>query len=171
MSKQFLRTCARTIVIHDGKVLLIKNKFKDGIFWGFPGGVQEELETLEQCAAREAKEETNLAVEIVKPLYLEEFIQPGKKHLVSLWFLARPAKSANVNTVSNGNDPDDQDRGKKILDVKWFPVGDLKGLPMRPSHFIKAILEDHESGFAKIPQGCVRVLPAHRERAIGDHGG
>jgi 8-oxo-dGTP diphosphatase len=158
VAKPFLRTCARTIVLHDGKILLIKNKFKDGVFWGFPGGCQDALETLEECAARETKEETNLDVEIVKPVYLEEFIDPAKKHLVSLYCLAKPAATADIGAISNRNDPDDEDRGTKILDVRWFPVGEIAQLPLRPNQFLDILLKDCRDGFAT----GIRMLPILR---------
>jgi ADP-ribose pyrophosphatase YjhB (NUDIX family) len=161
MSKPFLRTCARTIVLHDGKVLLLKNKFKDGVFWGFPGGVQVQLESLEECAVRETKEEANLDVELLKPLYLEEYIAPAKKHLVSLWFLAKPAKAADTTGISNTQDPDDEDRGRKILDVQWIPVEEISSLPMRPDHFLSILLQDYRRGF----DHCLRKLPVSHVRS------
>ena len=48
-----------TIVINDGKVLVIKQK--QG-FWGFPKGHMEQGESEIQTAIRETKEETNLDV-------------------------------------------------------------------------------------------------------------
>ena len=49
---------ATVIVIKDGKILL--NRRADTGTWGIPGGALELGETLEQTAARELKEETNL---------------------------------------------------------------------------------------------------------------
>ncbi len=50
-----------TVVIREGKILLIKRAvepFKG--YWGIPGGHINWNETLESCARRELKEETNL---------------------------------------------------------------------------------------------------------------
>ena len=49
---------ATVVVIKDGKILL--NLRSDTNTWGIPGGALELGETLEQTAARELKEETNL---------------------------------------------------------------------------------------------------------------
>lgn len=50
---------ATVAVIKDGKILL--NLRSDTNTWGIPGGALELGETLEQTAARELKEETNLS--------------------------------------------------------------------------------------------------------------
>ena len=50
---------ATVVVIEDGKILL--NLRSDTNTWGIPGGALELGETLEQTAARELKEETNLS--------------------------------------------------------------------------------------------------------------
>lgn len=50
---------ATVVVIKDGKILL--NLRSDTNTWGVPGGALELGETLEQTAARELKEETNLS--------------------------------------------------------------------------------------------------------------
>jgi mutator protein MutT len=54
---------AIAIVVKAGKVLVCQRKDDDtfGGFWEFPGGKQECGETLEQCLARELREELNIA--------------------------------------------------------------------------------------------------------------
>src|SRR5437667_12896955 len=54
---------AIAIIVRDRKVLVCQRKADDtfGNFWEFPGGKQEDGETLEQCLARELREE--LAIE------------------------------------------------------------------------------------------------------------
>ena len=58
---------ADSIIIKEGKILLIKRKnepFKG--MWAFPGGLIMDNETMEQCAVREAKEETGLDVKPIR---------------------------------------------------------------------------------------------------------
>jgi mutator protein MutT len=54
---------AIAIVVKQGKVLVCQRKDDDtfGGYWEFPGGKQEAGETLEQCLARELREELNIA--------------------------------------------------------------------------------------------------------------
>jgi mutator protein MutT len=54
---------AIAIVVREGKVLVCQRKDDDtfGGYWEFPGGKQEDGETLEQCLARELREELNIA--------------------------------------------------------------------------------------------------------------
>ena len=53
---------AIAIVVRAGKVLVCQRKDDDtlGGYWEFPGGKQECDETLEQCLARELREEINI---------------------------------------------------------------------------------------------------------------
>ena len=54
---------AIAIVVRDSKVLICQRKDDDtfGGYWEFPGGKQEDGETLEQCLARELREELAIA--------------------------------------------------------------------------------------------------------------
>lgn len=54
---------AAAIIVHDGKVLLVKRRVSEGtLSWQFPAGAIESGESPEQAAVREAKEETGLTV-------------------------------------------------------------------------------------------------------------
>ncbi|SRR6266568_4695595 len=54
---------ASAIIAHDGKVLLVKRRVKEGsLSWQFPGGEVEHGESAGQAATREVREETGLVV-------------------------------------------------------------------------------------------------------------
>lgn len=59
--KPMISAGATAVVIKDNKILL--NLRSDTGTWGMPGGAMELGENLEQTAARELKEETNLTAE------------------------------------------------------------------------------------------------------------
>ena len=59
---------ATVVILNDDRILL--NLRSDTHTWGIPGGAIELGETLEQTAARELKEETNLSAESFTLLHL-----------------------------------------------------------------------------------------------------
>ena len=60
---------AAAVIIHHGKVCLVNRKIAPGAgCWAFPAGYMELNESIEDCAVREALEETNLNVRIIRLL-------------------------------------------------------------------------------------------------------
>ena len=71
----------------DDRILLVRHmKERCYDFWVAPGGGVVDTENIHEAAAREAKEETGLAVEPVKPVYLEEFFEPSTRR-IKTWIL------------------------------------------------------------------------------------
>ncbi len=155
MAKTPLRTVGRAIVIHDEKLLLLRNHYPEGEFYGFPGGRQEPFETLEECAVRETKEEAGIDCRVTKPLYLDEFMKGEEKHLVTLFFLLEPLDPAQK--PDHTNNPDREER--KIQEALWVPIEKLKGLRLRPDTFVDLLLKDWRAGF---PDGF-KKLPTVRK--------
>ena len=62
------RVSGRAIIIENDEVyLMFRRRIKDGVtteYYAIPGGGKEENETIEECVAREIKEEFNLDVEV-----------------------------------------------------------------------------------------------------------
>ena len=58
------------VIMHDGKILLIKRTKPDVVYWVIPGGGVEKGETEEQAIIRECKEELGVDIK-VKELFLE----------------------------------------------------------------------------------------------------
>ena len=82
--------CATAIASPDGHVLIVQQEH-DGIRdWGYVGGGLEHGESLEECAVREAWEETGLRVRIERLLSISEFWQDGDMLGVGCLFLATP---------------------------------------------------------------------------------
>lgn len=74
----------------DGSFVLVKRAFEPYRGqWALPGGLAEYGKSLEESAAREAKEETGLDVEVVR--VLDVLSNPGRDprgHVISVCFLA-----------------------------------------------------------------------------------
>jgi 8-oxo-dGTP diphosphatase len=67
---------AAAVIVHDGKVLLVKRRVAEGkLSWQFPAGAIEHGESPEAAAAREAHEEIGISVEPQK--LLGERIHPN----------------------------------------------------------------------------------------------
>jgi 8-oxo-dGTP diphosphatase len=99
------------IIIEVGEgIVLIKRKNKP-FGWALPGGFVEYGESVEECAIREAKEETSLDVELVEQFHV--YSDPKRDprfHTISTVFIARAkgnpvggddAKEAKVFTESS----------------------------------------------------------------------
>lgn len=69
-------------IILRGSFILIARRFDDahlGGLWEFPGGSLEEGETLEQCLAREIREELNLSVRVGRRAHSVRQVYPERE--------------------------------------------------------------------------------------------
>lgn len=123
---------ATIVVLKENKILL--NLRNDTKTWGIPGGAIELGETLEQTAARELKEETNLTADGFTFLHLFSgndfyFKYPNGDELYSVvaLYLARDVKglmmihdgeSDNLKYFSKKELPTLESRAEKI--VEWL---------------------------------------------------
>lgn len=77
------------IIEYNSGIVLIKRKYAPH-GWALPGGFVEYGESLEDAAIREAKEETNLDVELVTLLYTySDPSRDPRRHTVSAVFIAK----------------------------------------------------------------------------------
>ena len=68
-----IRNAAKAIIVHQGKILLIKYRGRAGqICYTIPGGGQDYLETMEEAIVRECMEETGYQVAVSDFLALYE---------------------------------------------------------------------------------------------------
>ena len=82
--------CATAIVSPEGEVLIVQQEH-DGIRdWGYVGGGLEAGESLEDCAVREAWEESGLRVRIERLINVTEHWRDGTLYGVGFVFLAQP---------------------------------------------------------------------------------
>lgn len=77
------------MIIRDGKVLLAKRKSNLGKGeYCWPGGKMEYMESFEECAQREVREETGIEIENVRFLRLMNLKHFAPKHFVDIELLA-----------------------------------------------------------------------------------
>ena len=116
-----VRVCG--VLIEEDKILFIKHKGagKKGELWSPPGGGLEFDETIENCLKREFLEETNLKIEVIKFLFLNEFIQ-NPLHAIELFY---QVKKVGGN-LKLGSDPEMSDQ--IISDISFISKKDIQSI-------------------------------------------
>jgi 8-oxo-dGTP diphosphatase len=104
------------LVDEHGRVLLTLRKLApEAGCWSIVGGKLEYLETLHDCAVREALEEVGLAVSIEALLCVTDHLLPQEsQHWVSPAYLGRV-----TNGLAKNCEP------RKTHEVRWFPLDQL----------------------------------------------
>ena len=142
------RVRAAAIVVEGESVLLVKHQGhgpEEGyVWWVPPGGGVEGEESLEECARREALEETGLSVELGNIAYIREFLEPEYHHY-EVFFLAT-SYSGNVVT---GENPDVgvQDTAHAIDDVRFVHRDEIQGMNVTPVELKSTFWDDFAAGF------------------------
>ncbi|UCH85743.1 MAG: NUDIX hydrolase [Candidatus Latescibacterota bacterium] len=81
---------AGVILVEEGRVLLVKRKYEPRVgMWTLPAGFMEMDEDAPTCAVREAKEETNLDVELVRLFDVYSAFDDPRTAVVLVLYLVR----------------------------------------------------------------------------------
>lgn len=98
------------IVTREDKVLLMKRKGPHGTgTWSTPGGHLDFGESLEDCAAREAKEEVGVDVfDIRFRAVTNDIFAADGKHYITIWLEGRPVGEPRI--VSEA----------EVAEIGWF---------------------------------------------------
>ncbi len=103
------RPCAAVLAVRGGRALLVRRDLEPRTgFWQVPGGFMELGETVQEAAAREAREEAGIEVAVGGLLTV---------HSV-------PYRSLVVVTFE-GRTEDEGFAGEEVLEVGWFAPGEL----------------------------------------------
>jgi 8-oxo-dGTP diphosphatase len=135
MAKKKMRVRVGVLVLHDGKVLLAKQHVSQGQdFWIVPGGGLKKDEGLLDCARREIAEETGLAIEPIRLLYIGDFFK-ADQHVVDTFWLAK---------VVGG---ELRRRAGEIDSLRFFDVERLGSVAIKPPAMAERFLIDFQQGF------------------------
>ena len=119
------------VAIEDGRVLLHQAESDD--FWALPGGRAELLESAADTLRREMREELDIEVEVVRPLWLvENFFQHQgcQHHELGIYFLMRVPVDWSHRAQT---DPFLGDENGTRLICRWFPLAELAAIKVYPS--------------------------------------
>jgi len=99
-----------------GRVLLTLRKLPPEVgCWSILGGKVDFLESLEECAIREAREEAGVEIAIERLLCITDHLLPSEgQHWISPAFLGRI-----LSGEARNREPD------KTSDIRWFPLDQL----------------------------------------------
>jgi 8-oxo-dGTP diphosphatase len=111
------RNRAFSAIIHEGKIVMVKHERSNKSFWTLPGGGVEEGECLEDTAVREAKEEVNLKIKILRYLFNIEYSQ-GVEHC----YLAIPSQDCKL---SLGYDPELDINEQVLTEAAWIDISNV----------------------------------------------
>lgn len=124
---RFTVTAAAIVVDNQGRVLLLKHRFRPGTGWGIPGGFIEAGEQPVEAVRRELREEVGLELAGVEVVTTRAFQKPRQIEIV---FRCRPRGDAAPQSV-------------EIRKADWFSIDSLpEGLPADQRQLIKDILND-----------------------------
>ncbi len=132
------RISAAGIIIHDGKILLVRYSDRPGESYlvGPGGGLKDENEKVTDALIREVMEETGLEVAPEKLLFVEDLLSRNYR-MLKIWFLCRVVRGEARMTpgaIAEG-----------ITGVGWYSRNDLAHETVYPPPLLA---EDWES-FAK----------------------
>jgi ADP-ribose pyrophosphatase YjhB (NUDIX family) len=116
VDKSLFQIRATGVLIENGHILLVKQD-TSGREWSLPGGRAEAGELLEQSVIRELFEETGLAVEVEKLLYVCDKPDSVPPILHMTFLLSRISGDIQLPTNEFDSNP--------ISDVQFVPVSDL----------------------------------------------
>lgn len=121
------------LIIKNGKILVVKSKYGNREFYLLPGGGIEGLESLEQTAVREVKEETNLDIKITGLFCNCEWIDKKRGKHVS-YVVLKGKILGGFETHLYDSSKNDHVRG-----VEWLSIKQLKERIFYPSEILSLI--------------------------------
>ena len=132
---------AAGIIVEDGKVLMAHHVEPGYDFWTLSGGQLEGDESIFDCARREMAEETGLAVELDRIVYIEEYSQPGY-HFVKFFILC----SGYSGRLTLDNKPEGEDH---LVGVSFLSRAEIMEIEAWPKILRDGFWDDQSDGFPK----------------------
>lgn len=128
-NKLRVRVCGFCV---DGDNILMVNHHAlndKGDFWGPPGGGMDFSLSAEENLSREFEEETGIKIEIVRFLFVHEYLSPPL-HAIELFFHVKKIHG----DLKIGNDPEMKTNEQIIKDVQYKTFHELKKMDPESVH-------------------------------------
>ncbi len=128
-----VRTSAKAILVHDGRLLVVEKRDAGGVFYTLPGGGQEPGENLHDALRRECWEEVGAKVTVGALRFVRDYISRNHEfadadpdfHQVEFLFACEAADPAGASV---GAVPDDGQTG-----IAWLPLDQLNAFRLYPA--------------------------------------
>lgn len=117
------RVRVAALILIDGRVALVRHRKNGQTYHLLPGGGVDWGEPLFEALTREVAEETGLTLEVGRPLFINDTIDPdGERHVINITFAA---------TVTGGSITDEPSDAR-VEAVDLVVPGELGSLDLRP---------------------------------------
>ena len=113
---------------------------KGGSLWAPPGGGMEYGESAHEALKREFMEETHLEIEVVKFLFVHEYLDPPL-HGIELFFEVR----ITGGKLKKGTDPEMEANAQIITQVEFRSFEEIQQLPKAHLHYVIQNMSSFES--------------------------
>lgn len=117
-----IKSRAAGLLLYDNRILLARHVGQT--FWTVPGGRQERGESLEECVAREFREETGFDVAATRLLYVGDFITESQQVLDTCFLVefGSAPRTLIPHTTVDGS----------VSAIEWFELAEAVRLPIGP---------------------------------------
>ncbi|HXH20922.1 MAG TPA: NUDIX hydrolase [Dehalococcoidia bacterium] len=133
---------AAAVILEGDRILLCRRN--SSVFrgrWSIPAGFCEEDETIEECAAREAREELGLEVEVRELIDANSGFEVEGRPVVGVYYRVEP----RGGKIEPGDDVDG---------ARFFPLDDVPDLPFAGDRRVVRILRERLLGARGIAGGA-----------------
>ena len=111
-----MKLAARALILHEGKILLVRHKNRD--FYSLPGGKIDPEEDIKTALVREMEEELNTKVKNPELLFVHEFRYPNAGEF-SVEFFFRVGNPEDFLTWKKGTHTE-----LELAEIVWKPISE-----------------------------------------------
>ena len=122
-NQPWVRTSVKALIVKDGKILLIKERFEDKIIYDFPGGGLKYGESLSETLEREVFEEVGLKVKQGELIGAWDFIL--EKWQVEIVCIGYQCEILGEEKIDLSKNPAEED----IFEYLWLSQAEILAEP------------------------------------------